>query len=221
MESQSIPTTDASGSSPCPAQSPESQAPSQIQASPSPRVTKPHWATGDPFFDTMAGMDDSAEYRQYLSQISSSIASGAQEQAALQSQIAGLSLDPTQAGEGASSSPSSTAAALANGSVAAANTGLDHWNRTREAWTKGRWQVVPSEHSNNPALLALNNPGNYDAIYDSLVYDRKRLSKPIPLPLVVSVFFSSVVLCLCVFFFCFLDLTEGKVDSHSQPRAFF
>ncbi|KAG0331428.1 hypothetical protein BG004_001666, partial [Podila humilis] len=72
---------------------------------------------------------------------------------------------------------------LANGSEAAASTGLEHWNRTREAWTKGQWHVVPSENSNNPALVALSNPGNHNAIYDSLVYDRKRLSKPIPLPL--------------------------------------
>ncbi|KAG0030763.1 hypothetical protein BGZ82_007293 [Podila clonocystis] len=190
MENQSMPTTDASGSPPCPAPSPaESQARSRIQVSPSSsKATKPHWATGDPFFDTMAGMDESPEYRQYLSQISSSIASGTQEQAALESQIAGLSLDPSQEGEGASSS--STAASLANGSVAAANTGLEHWNRTREAWTKGRWHVVPSENSSNPALSALNNPVNHDAIYDSLVYDRKRLSKPIPLPLVIKILVS-------------------------------
>ncbi|KAF9178554.1 hypothetical protein BGZ51_007676, partial [Haplosporangium sp. Z 767] len=32
-------------------------------------VEKPAWATGDPFFDTMAGMD-SSEYRQYLNQVS-------------------------------------------------------------------------------------------------------------------------------------------------------
>lgn len=181
-----MPTSDASGS-PCPS-SPLEPRRAQIQASSSSKVAKPHWATGDPFFDTMAGMDDSPEYRQYLNQISFSTTTtttttpGTQEQATLESQISVLSLDPAQdAGEG-----SSTAAALANGSVAAANTGLEHWNRTREAWTKGRWHVVPSENSNNPALLALNNPGNHDAIYDSLVYDRKRLSKPIPLPLVVS-----------------------------------
>ncbi|KAF9930366.1 hypothetical protein BGZ67_005855 [Mortierella alpina] len=65
------------------------------------------------------------------------------------------------------------------------NTGLDHWNRTREQWTRGQWHVVRSANSANPALSAIH-PKNHDAIYDSLVYDRKRLSKPIPLPLVVS-----------------------------------
>ncbi|KAF9383980.1 hypothetical protein CPB97_006035 [Podila verticillata] len=189
MENQSMPISDASGS-PCPA-SPLQPRQAQIQALSSSEVAKPHWATGDPFFDTMAGMDDSLEYRQYISLISSSVTTTAtttpvtQEQATLESQISGMSLDPAQGGEG-----SSTAAALANGSVAAANTGLEHWNRTREAWTKGRWHVVPSENSNNPALSALNNPGNHDAIYDSLVYDRKRLSKPIPLPLVIKILVS-------------------------------
>ncbi|KAF9419535.1 hypothetical protein BGZ76_004240 [Entomortierella beljakovae] len=67
--------------------------------------------------------------------------------------------------------------------------GLDHWNRTREKWTQGRWHVVPSANSNNPALNAIH-PGNHDAIYDSLVYDHKRLSKPIPLPLVIKVLVS-------------------------------
>ncbi|KAF9122647.1 hypothetical protein BGW39_009607 [Mortierella sp. 14UC] len=53
----------------------------------------------------------------------------------------------------------------------------------------GRWHVVQSANSQNPALNAIH-PGNHDAIYDSLVYDRKRLSKPIPLPLVIKVLVS-------------------------------
>ncbi|KAF9409988.1 hypothetical protein BGZ94_001791, partial [Podila epigama] len=140
---------------------------------PLPPTQRPHWATGDPFFDTMAGMEDSSEYQQYLNQIQ------------------GTSLDQQQPlNLDQATSMTSTAAALANGSVAAANTGLDHWNRTREAWTKGRWQVVESENSKNPALAALSNPSHRDAIYDSLVYDRKRLAKPIPLPLVIKVLVS-------------------------------
>ncbi|KAI1316497.1 hypothetical protein EDD11_009910 [Mortierella claussenii] len=93
----------------------------------------------------------------------------------------------TEAAAGTESGASSTTSATASDLYP--NIGLDHWNKTREQWTKGRWHIVPSANSNNPALSAIH-PGNHDAIYDSLVYDRKRLSKPIPLPLVIKVLVS-------------------------------
>ncbi|KAF9361220.1 hypothetical protein BGX26_005044 [Mortierella sp. AD094] len=140
---------------------------------------RPNWATGDPFFDTMAGMD-SPEYRKHYAETTDS--------RPLEEATATMSItDQTSNGEGSSSSTSIDVSA--SSSTSNASIGLDHWNRTREQWTKGRWHVVPSPNSNNPALSAIH-PGNHDAIYDSLVYDRKRLSKPIPLPLVIKVLVS-------------------------------
>jgi len=140
-------------------------------AQPRPSLTtrKPEWATGDPFFDTMAGMD-STEYRQYH---------------------AGLCLDQHLEEAGTSIAPSDkTSATGAESSPSPhSNIGLEHWNRTREQWTMGKWQAVPSPNGSNPALSAIH-PGNHSTIYRSLVNDRKRLTKPIPLPLAVSVFFT-------------------------------
>ncbi|RUS24681.1 hypothetical protein BC938DRAFT_473240 [Jimgerdemannia flammicorona] len=63
--------------------------------------------------------------------------------------------------------------------------GLDFWNRRREEWTRGQWrQAVDSENKHNPALAHITDH-NIHAIYDSLVNERKRLIKPIPLPNVV------------------------------------
>ncbi|KAF9993234.1 hypothetical protein BGZ79_002117 [Entomortierella chlamydospora] len=141
-------------------------------------VDRPSWATGDPFFDTMAGMD-SPEYRKYYVKTTDD---------QLEEATATMSIaDQTSNGEGSSSTAPTDVSA--SSSTSDASIGLDHWNKTREQWTKGRWHVVPSPNSNNPALNAIH-PGNHDAIYDSLVYDRKRLSKPIPLPLVIKVLVS-------------------------------
>lgn len=129
------------------------------------RTERPSWATGDPFFDTMAGMD-SSEYRQYHT---------------------GLTQDQQHIGEEAPEDRTATV----DGSSTTTDTsiGLDHWNRTREQWTMGRWQAVPSANSNNPALGTIH-AGNYEAIYRNLILDRRRLSKPIPLPLVIKVLVS-------------------------------
>ncbi|KAG0267352.1 hypothetical protein BG011_006769 [Mortierella polycephala] len=154
-------------------------------------VEKPVWATGDPFFDTMAGMDSSG-YQQYLNQVSrKNIAPAANDHVeSLVSTANSMALSEQIAVSDESSHQStSTATDAASSSATYTNTGLEHWNRTREQWTKGRWHVVPSANSNNPALSAIH-PRNHDAIYDSLVYDRKRLSKPIPLPLVIKVLVS-------------------------------
>ncbi|KAG0205177.1 hypothetical protein BGX28_003172 [Mortierella sp. GBA30] len=147
-----------------------------------PKVAKPEWATGDPFFDTMAGMDNSLEYKRYyggLEQTSgtSSSSHGLADHTASMA-ISDISVQNDTLAAGSASASSSSSSAYTN-------TGLDHWNRTREQWTKGQWHVVRSANSNNPALSAIH-PKNHDAIYDSLIYDRKRLSKPIPLPLVVG-----------------------------------
>ncbi|KAG0284334.1 hypothetical protein BGZ97_008227 [Linnemannia gamsii] len=173
----------------------QSQAPGPALAT----VTKkPSWATGDPFFDTMAGMD-TPEYHQYYHQLTSVSAAGSTTtDELLASSTAALLIDGSSAGdqqkpqhqESCGTSPSSShQQGQGQGPPSDATTGLDHWNRTREEWTKGRWHVVPSANSQNPALNAIH-PGNHDAIYDSLVYDRKRLSKPIPLPLVIKVLVS-------------------------------
>ncbi|KAG9072667.1 hypothetical protein KI688_000439 [Linnemannia hyalina] len=164
-----------------------SQAPATAAA-----IKKPSWATGDPFFDTMAGMD-TPEYRQYYNHLTS--VSSPTDDLLASSTAQSLSIDGSvdqqqQESSGSSSSPSQQLGqGQGQGPPTGAATGLEHWNRTREEWTKGRWQVVQSANSQNPALNAIH-PGNHDAIYDSLVYDRKRLSKPIPLPLVIKVLVS-------------------------------
>lgn len=176
--------TDQSKSSPLDmVPTPRSQAPATATA-----IKKPSWATGDPFFDTMAGMD-TPEYHQYHNQLTSVSSTTDNHLASCTAQS--LSIDGSgdqqqQEPSGSSSSPSQQQQEQGLGQGPSdATTGLEHWNRTREEWTKGRWHVVQSANSQNPALNAIH-PGNHDAIYDSLVYDRKRLSKPIPLPLVVS-----------------------------------
>ncbi|KAG0369313.1 hypothetical protein BC939DRAFT_532434 [Gamsiella multidivaricata] len=143
---------------------------------------RPDWATGDPFFDTMAGMG-SPEYQRYYTGITYNTEKGDNQDQGLETEAAAMTLADQDSGS-ANKTCSSTEASSPD-----SNTGLDHWNRTRDQWTKGRWHVVPSANSNNPALSAIN-PKNHDAIYDSLVYDRKRLSKPIPLPLVIKVLVS-------------------------------
>ncbi|KAK3838380.1 MAG: hypothetical protein JOS17DRAFT_284381 [Linnemannia elongata] len=153
-------------------------------------IKKPSWATGDPFFDTMAGMD-TPEYHQYYNQLTS--VSSTSDDLLASSTAQSLSIDGSgdqqrQESSSSSCSPSQQQQQQGQGS-SDATTGLEHWNRTREEWTKGRWHVVQSANSQNPALNAIH-PGNHDAIYDSLVYDRKRLSKPIPLPLVIKVLVS-------------------------------
>jgi hypothetical protein len=159
---------------------------------------KPEWATGDPFFDTMAGMDtpEYHDYHNHLIAISGASASSGAHADDLVSSTAAISIvdgNQQQLQRGLSvSSSATTTAPSSQQQPADATTGLEHWNRTREQWTKGRWHVVQSANSHNPALNAIH-PGNHDAIYDSLVYDRKRLSKPIPLPLVVSRLYLSII----------------------------
>ncbi|OAQ36524.1 hypothetical protein K457DRAFT_131746 [Linnemannia elongata AG-77] len=168
---------------------PPSQAPAKAAA-----IKKPSWATGDPFFDTMAGMD-TPEYHQYYNQLTAT--SSATDEHLASSTAQSLSINGSGDQQqlelsGSSSSPSQQqqqGQEQGQESPSEATTGLEHWNRTREEWTKGRWHVVQSANSQNPALNAIH-PGNHDAIYDSLVYDRKRLSKPIPLPLVIKVLVS-------------------------------
>lgn len=66
-----------------------------------------------------------------------------------------------------------------------ANEGIDLWNRRRETWTGGR--ISTSTSTDNAAALARIKPENYLGIYESLVYERKRLARPISLPFVVKV----------------------------------
>ncbi|CAG8468850.1 1372_t:CDS:2, partial [Acaulospora colombiana] len=74
------------------------------------------------------------------------------------------------------------------------NEGLELWNKRRELWTRGNHdpnslQSLPSENRNNPALANIT-PLNYNYIYDSLVHEKKKLVKPIPLSYVVTVLVS-------------------------------
>ncbi|KAG0305814.1 hypothetical protein BGZ98_003530 [Dissophora globulifera] len=134
----------------------------------------------------MAGMD-SSEYQRYYMTDASTGSQGPHQQGSLNVGINSMTISEGDShltsGPASAAGSSSPETPTSESSANITNTGLDHWNRTREQWTKGQWHIVPSENSNNPALSAIH-PGNHDAIYDSLVYDRKRLSKPIPLPLV-------------------------------------
>ncbi|KAG9295415.1 hypothetical protein G9A89_013444 [Geosiphon pyriformis] len=70
------------------------------------------------------------------------------------------------------------------------NQGLEHWNRQRALWTGGNYSVpATSENQNNPALVNIT-PNNYLSIYNSLIYERKRLAKPVPLPYVIKILLS-------------------------------
>nr|CAG8579037.1 7091_t:CDS:2 [Entrophospora candida]CAG8604101.1 259_t:CDS:2 [Entrophospora candida] len=68
--------------------------------------------------------------------------------------------------------------------------GLEYWNRQRELWTRENSDGSgPFSNKNNPALVNFT-PKNYNKIYDSLIYGKKKLSKPIPLPYVIKVLVS-------------------------------
>ncbi|KAF9904632.1 hypothetical protein BX616_001238 [Lobosporangium transversale] len=161
---------------------------------PTPPTEKPEWATGDPFFDTMAGMA-SPEYRRYYGegsyqdQILATVATCSEISSNHNPGNDDLTTPSTTEAMIVPSTPMTESSSSTLSKPSYSNTGLEHWNKTREQWTKGRWHIVPSANSDNPALSAIN-PKNHDAIYDSLVYDRKRLSKPIPLPLVIKVLVS-------------------------------
>ncbi|KAF9578152.1 hypothetical protein BGW38_006202 [Lunasporangiospora selenospora] len=155
---------------------------------------KPSWATGDPFFDNMAGMEESSEYQQYYQSLLDSRPSplsqqGSQNLTGLEMATASILLSADKESDPMAPLSSTESPATTESSSNNPNTGLDHWNQTREKWTLGRWQAVPSPNSSNPALSAFNDK-NLDLIYDSLIFDRKKLSKPIPLPLVVKVLVS-------------------------------
>ncbi|CAG8680391.1 28569_t:CDS:2 [Dentiscutata erythropus] len=67
------------------------------------------------------------------------------------------------------------------------NEGLECWNKRRELWTRGNQNISEtSDNKNNPALMNIT-PNNYNSIYDSLVYEKKKLAKPVPLPYVTHV----------------------------------
>ncbi|CAG8498353.1 4453_t:CDS:2 [Scutellospora calospora] len=70
------------------------------------------------------------------------------------------------------------------------NEGLDIWNKRRELWTRGNQNLSEtSDNRNNPALMNIT-PNNYNSIYDSLVHEKKKLVKPIPLSYVIKVMVS-------------------------------
>ncbi|CAG8532934.1 4974_t:CDS:2, partial [Dentiscutata heterogama] len=70
------------------------------------------------------------------------------------------------------------------------NEGLEFWNKRRELWTRGNQNISgTSDNRNNPALMSIT-PNNYNSIYDSLVYEKKKLVKPVPLPYVIKILVS-------------------------------
>ena len=65
--------------------------------------------------------------------------------------------------------------------------GLELWNKRREMWIRGNNDnLEASSNRNNPALANIT-PNNYHSIYDSLIYEKKKLAKPVPLPYVVRI----------------------------------
>ncbi|CAG8630162.1 7333_t:CDS:2 [Cetraspora pellucida] len=64
------------------------------------------------------------------------------------------------------------------------NEGLEFWNKRRELWTRENQNISgTSDNRDNPALLNIT-PNNYNSIYDSLVCEKKKLARPVPLPYV-------------------------------------
>ncbi|GBB85124.1 hypothetical protein RclHR1_01170008 [Rhizophagus clarus] len=68
--------------------------------------------------------------------------------------------------------------------------GLELWNKRREMWIKGNSNNPESSSNRNNPALANITPNNYYSIYDSLVHDKKRLAKPVPLPYVIKILVS-------------------------------
>ncbi|CAG8476644.1 1007_t:CDS:2 [Racocetra fulgida] len=64
------------------------------------------------------------------------------------------------------------------------NEGLEFWNKRRELWTRENQNISETfDNKDNPALSNIT-PNNYNSIYDSLVHEKKKLVRPIPLPYV-------------------------------------
>ncbi|KAG0251718.1 hypothetical protein DFQ27_008582 [Actinomortierella ambigua] len=133
----------------------------------------PQWATGDPFFDTMAGMDPK-EYNKLYKE--GEAADSEKADLSIEDQMATLS---TEAKEGKASQLDEDP-----------NIGLAYWNRRRDEWTGGQWRAVESNNKENPLLKSFEMSSRHLAIYKSLIDDKRPLSTPTPLPLVVSVLIS-------------------------------
>src|SRR3954468_7877355 len=65
--------------------------------------------------------------------------------------------------------------------------GLELWNKRREMWIRGNSDNPESSSNRNNPALANITPNNYHSIYDSLIYEKKKLAKPVPLPYVVCI----------------------------------
>jgi hypothetical protein len=63
--------------------------------------------------------------------------------------------------------------------------GLELWNKRRELWIRGNSDNPESSSNRNNPALANITPNNYHSIYDSLIHEKKKLAKPVPLPYVV------------------------------------
>ncbi|CAG8739306.1 7589_t:CDS:2 [Racocetra persica] len=70
------------------------------------------------------------------------------------------------------------------------NEGLEFWNKRRELWTRENQNISGTfDNKDNPALSNIT-PSNYNSIYDSLVHEKKKLVRPVPLPYVVKILVS-------------------------------
>jgi hypothetical protein len=76
--------------------------------------------------------------------------------------------------------------AVGNNNGSSGEYGLELWNKRREMWIRGNSENPESSNRNNPALANIT-PNNYHSIYDSLIYEKKKLAKPVPLPYVVCI----------------------------------
>ncbi|KAF9976069.1 hypothetical protein BGZ73_009167 [Actinomortierella ambigua] len=147
-------------------------------AAPKERATElPNWATGDPFFDTMAGMDPNEYNKLYKKE--EGTAGSEQADISIEDQLATLSTGTTKTPEESDVRQDEDP-----------NIGLAYWNKRRDEWTGGKWHAVESQNKDNPLLKSFEMSARHLAIYKSLVDDKRPLSKPIPLPLVVSVLIS-------------------------------
>jgi hypothetical protein len=73
--------------------------------------------------------------------------------------------------------------AIVNGDQVVENEGLRLWHARRKAWTQPTEKARSSDFVLPQELQSLQRMYN---IYDSLIYQRRKLAKPLPLPTVVS-----------------------------------
>ncbi|RIA91974.1 hypothetical protein C1645_736737 [Glomus cerebriforme] len=79
---------------------------------------------------------------------------------------------------------------VGNSNCSSGEYGLELWNKRREMWIRGNSNNPESSSNRNNPALANITPNNYHSIYDSLIYEKKKLAKPVPLPYVIKILVS-------------------------------